>query len=216
MEKKRYIVWDWNGTLLNDVDLCIDSINQLLEKEELPTLLDKDAYQRVFRFPIIQYYEDAGFDFNKRPFHELADDYMDYYQPRSLSCPLHNGVKETLQHFQDQGFTQVLLSASKLDFLLEQLQGYDILPYFSEVIGLDNIHAYSKADIAKDFAKKHKENTASMVFIGDSVHDYEVAHGAHASCILVANGHEHKDKLLATGSYVVDDIQMITPQLVMK
>lgn len=215
MEKKKYIVWDWNGTLLNDVDLCVDSINQLLIKEALPPLADKEAYQKVFRFPIIDYYRDAGFDFNRRPFDELANDYMSYYQPRSLTCPLHNGVKETLEICSKLGYTQVLLSASQRDFLLEQLACYDIAPYFSEILGLDNIHAYSKAELAKSFAQKQKENTDSMLFLGDSVHDFEVARHANADCILIANGHEHKEKLVKTGCEVVDTIQDFAQSLIL-
>ena len=42
MNKITTIVWDWNGTLLNDVDLCLHTINRLLGKRELP-LLDHDS-----------------------------------------------------------------------------------------------------------------------------------------------------------------------------
>lgn len=205
--KNKYIVWDWNGTLLNDVDLCVDSINYLLEKEHLPILPDKDAYQRVFKFPIIEYYKDAGFDFTKRPFEELADDYMGFYQPRSLTCPLHDGVHDTLKICADKGYKQVLLSASKKDFLLEQLNKYPIAPYFDEVLGLDNIHAYSKAELAKSFAKRIQPQKESLLFLGDSVHDFEVASGAGAECILIANGHEHKQKLEQTGCRVLNTIE---------
>lgn len=213
MEKKKYIIWDWNGTLLNDVDLCIDAINRLLKKEQLPILKNKEAYQKVFKFPIIEYYKDAGFDFAKRSFQDLAQEYMSYYQPRSLSCPLHEGVKDTLKTCHELGYTQVLLSASKRDFLLEQVDKYDISHYFSEILGLDNVHAYSKAEIAKDFAKRTKGNAQSMVFLGDSVHDFEVAQVAGAKSVLIANGHEHKDKLVNTGARVIDDITQFTRHL---
>lgn len=215
MTKKKYIVWDWNGTLLNDVDLCVESINYLLAKERLPILPDKDAYQRVFKFPIIDYYKDAGFDFEKRPFPQLADDYMQYYQPRSLSCSLHEGVHDTLKTCASLGYTQVLLSASKIDLLLEQLEGYSITPYFEEVLALDNIHAYSKAALAKNFTKRIAYEKESILFLGDSVHDYEVANGAGAECVLIANGHEHKEKLEQTGCRVLNTIQEFKELLVL-
>lgn len=215
MDKKKYIVWDWNGTLLNDVDLCVDSINYLLKKEQLPILPDKEAYQRVFKFPIIEYYKDAGFDFNKRPFEELADDYMQYYQPRSLSCSLHDGVHDTLKTCASLGYMQVLLSASNKEFLMDQLHQYPISVYFDEVLGLDNIHAYSKADLAKTFAKRVQSQKESIVFLGDSVHDFEVASGAGAECILIANGHEHKEKLEQTGCRVLNSIEEFKQMLIM-
>lgn len=214
MTKKKYIVWDWNGTLLNDVDLCIESINYLLHKHDVETLDTLDAYQRVFQFPIIEYYKKAGFEFEKTPFEELAIDYMAYYQPRSMNCPMHEGVKEVLQYFKDHGFTQYLLSASKLDFLHHQLDNYDIEEYFSDIFGLDNVHAFSKKELADAFIKNQDLPKEAVVFIGDSVHDHEVAMNAGCDCILVANGHEHKEKLLQTGSSVVSTIKDVMQLLI--
>lgn len=203
----KTVVWDWNGTLLNDVDLCIETINRVLANENLPIFDDKDAYQRIFQFPIIDYYQKAGFDFEKTPFSELASQYMDYYQPRSLSCPLHDGVEDVLKQLQDNGYQQYLLSASQLSFLHEQVNQYNIRKYFTELLGLDNIHAHSKAELAKEFVKSHHLQPEEVVFIGDSVHDYEVASGAGCISILIANGHEHKEKLLASGGIVVSNIK---------
>lgn len=207
MWMKKIIVWDWNGTLLNDVDLCVDAINQLLLSEGIDTFKNKEAYQRVFQFPIIDYYQKAGFDFEKTPFDELANRYMAYYQPRSLTCPLQEHSLEALSTLKDYGMKQYLLSASKLDFLHEQVQQYDILSYFKGLLGLDNIHAFSKKELAREFISSQRFDRNQVVFLGDSVHDFEVAKYAGCDCILIANGHEHEEKLLRCGSSVVHTIQ---------
>lgn len=204
--KKNMIIWDWNGTLLDDVDLCVEAINMLLARESLPLLTGKEEYQRVFQFPIRAYYEAVGFDFSKCPFDVLAHDYMEYYQPRSLSCSLHEHAETTLHYFYEKGYEQVLLSASRRDFLLNQCRRYPILPYFKDVLGLDDIYAQSKAALAQHYFAKEADHMASVVFFGDSVHDYEVAQSVNADCVLIANGHEHKDKLIATGGRVIDRI----------
>ena len=206
MNKITTIVWDWNGTLLNDVDLCLHTINRLLGKRELP-LLDHDSYQRVFQFPIIDYYRKAGFDFDKEPFETLAHEYMSYYQPHSLSCPLHVHAKEMLEHFRAQGKHQVLLSASRLDLLQEQLTHYPLTGCFEEILGISDLYAHSKADLAKRYVSESGKKPQEIVFIGDSVHDYEVASNAGCRCILVANGHEHKEKLLRCGCETVNKIE---------
>ncbi len=206
MKDIKYIIWDWNGTLLNDVTLCIEAVNRLLAKEGLPMFANKEAYQRVFQFPIIEYYKKAGFDFQKTSFDVLADEYMSYYQPRSLLCTLHEGATEVLENFHKSGYKQAILSASKLENLKEQVNIYDISKYFNYILGLDNIHAHSKAQLAKDFVMNLGIDAHQIVFIGDSVHDSEVAKGAGCNCILIANGHEHKDKLLQVGCPVVDCI----------
>lgn len=202
----KQIVWDWNGTLFNDVDLCVESINYLLTLQHLPRLSNKEAYQKVFRFPIIDYYQAIGFDFTKCSFDELAIEYMEYYQPRSLACSLYEHAQESLQYFHDKGVRQILLSASKEAYLMNQLKQFSICDMFEQILALDNIHAYSKAELALNYMKKHAASSKDFIFIGDSVHDYEVAQAVNASCILIANGHEHKERLQKTNAIVVDHI----------
>ena len=31
----KHMVWDWNGTLMNDVGLCLDITNQMLQRRGL-------------------------------------------------------------------------------------------------------------------------------------------------------------------------------------
>ncbi len=207
--KQDYIIWDWNGTLFDDVSLCLESINHLLTDAALPLLPDVDAYRNVFCFPIIRYYERIGFDFTKRSFAQLAKDYMEYYHPRSLTCELHRDATQALDYFYRQGFTQVLLSASNEAYLHEQLEQFSIRNYFRDIVALQDIHARSKLELAKDYVKKHRDQIRSITCIGDSVHDYEVAQAIHAKCILIADGHEHKDRLLQTGACVKDHLHDI-------
>ena len=103
MDEITTVIWDWNGTLLDDVELCMESINRLLREHRLPQL-DHERYQRVFQFPIIEYYRKAGFDFEQESFESLAHRYMSYYQPRSLSCSLYEHAQDALAHLRDKGF----------------------------------------------------------------------------------------------------------------
>ncbi|RLD72105.1 MAG: HAD family hydrolase, partial [Bacteroidetes bacterium] len=49
--QKRAILWDWNGTLLDDTDICVQCINSLLETRQL-NLLNKERYRKIFTFPV--------------------------------------------------------------------------------------------------------------------------------------------------------------------
>ena len=60
----KAIIWDYNGTLLNDLSIGVECINRMLTKRELP-LLTTESYREVFTFPVKKYYELVGFDFNK-------------------------------------------------------------------------------------------------------------------------------------------------------
>mgnify|MGYP002546450752 FL=1 len=96
MKNIKHVVWDWNGTLLDDIDVSMEALNWILRKEKLPLVLDKSEYRKYFQFPVIEYYKKVGFDFEKTPFSVLAEEYMRYYQPHSMQCSLHEGVTEML------------------------------------------------------------------------------------------------------------------------
>lgn len=206
MKQYKHIIWDWNGTLLDDLQMSIDALNAILVSEQMEIVTDVDEYKRIFQFPVIRYYEAIGFDFNKTPFSELAKRYMAYYQPNSLSCKLQTGAIELLQALKKAGYRLTLLSASDLSFLHVQLSQYPALEgIFDEVLGLDHIHADSKQSLAMKFVQT-LDSFEEVLFIGDSVHDYEVATASGCDCLLVACGHEHVDKLNATKTKVVDDL----------
>ena len=85
--RPELILWDWNGTLLDDVDLCVDALNRLLAEFGYPQRYDHERYRAIFGFPIEEYYVRAGFDFTKHSFAELAEKYMEDYVPASAACP---------------------------------------------------------------------------------------------------------------------------------
>ena len=197
-----HIIWDWNGTLLDDVAWCIIQINTMLSKRGLPTLNSTQSYHRVFGFPVKDYYQRAGFDFKKESFETLAVEFIELYHNNDNSCLLHSDAEKTLESFQRKGVHQVILSASESKNLLSQIKQFDIDFYFDEILGISNIYADNKIDIGKAYIERVKPDQA--VLIGDTTHDKEVADVLGIACILVASGHQDKQDLLSCGATVVD------------
>ena len=108
------ILWDWNGTLLDDVDLCVDALNRLLAGFGYPQRYDHERYRAIFGFPIEEYYVRAGFDFTKHSFAELAEKYMEDYVPASAACPLADGAIDALEAFKAAGLRQVIIQYTPL------------------------------------------------------------------------------------------------------
>ena len=102
------ILWDWNGTLLDDVALCVDALNRLLRRYGYPQQYNLDTYRDIFGFPVEEYYVRAGFDFSRHPFPVLAESYMQDYLPHSAACPLAQGAREALEAFRTAGLRQVV------------------------------------------------------------------------------------------------------------
>ena len=141
------VLWDWNGTLLDDVDLCVDALNRLLARFHYPQRYDKTQYREIFCFPVQDYYVRAGFDFSRTPFDELARSYMEDYIPASAACPLADGALEALDLFSGAGVRQVVLSASRRDTLEQQVSQRGIRSRFDRLLGLGDIYARSKVEI---------------------------------------------------------------------
>ena len=78
MNKEICIIWDWNGTLLDDLQMTMLCINELLEEYDLPSLTIP-RYRQIFRFPVKDYYELAGFDFAQESFEVLAQKFISNY-----------------------------------------------------------------------------------------------------------------------------------------
>ena len=94
----RGIIWDWNGTLLNDTGLAVQTMNEMLEKRGLPTL-SMEHYKSVFTFPVSNYYQKIGFDFQVEPFEIPANEFIVGYNDRLRSCSLHQDALLVLGHF---------------------------------------------------------------------------------------------------------------------
>jgi len=202
------IIWDWNGTLLNDAGLAVQTMNQMLERRGLPQL-SVDGYKSVFTFPVKDYYQKIGFDFQAEPFEVPALEFIDCYNSRVNECSLHPDTLNVLNYFRSMGVKQYILSAMEQQVLNDCMKHYQIDGFFEHVSGLDNFYAASKIDNGHRLIAELKLNTADLVLIGDTVHDFEVATELGCRCILVADGHQSKAVLQATGTLVIDSISQL-------
>ena len=73
--KYSFIVWDWNGTLLDDAWLCVDVMNRMLKERGMP-LKTLEEYRDLFDFPVKDYYSKLGYDFNSDPFDEIGMEFI--------------------------------------------------------------------------------------------------------------------------------------------
>ncbi len=200
------IIWDWNGTLLNDLGLCIKTINSLLEKRRLP-LLNTSSYREVFSFPVKDYYEKVGFDFSKEGFEIPAKEFIDQYNSEVNKCDLHENAVKVLEQFKINGLKQYILSAMKQDMLNTTLKQNNIYYYFEDIVGLDNHYAASKVERGRELIRRNNIKKDTALMIGDTEHDFEVARELGIGCVLIADGHQSQKRLENTGVKVLNSLQ---------
>lgn len=200
-----HIIWDWNGTLLSDVQYSITLINRLLREYGKPELDGIDAYHRVFTFPVKDYY--AAIGFGDDLFDEVAVKWMDAYMKDESCCPLREGAVEITRLFQAHNIRQVVISASKLGNLHIQMASRPHFDFFDPPRGLGDIYAGSKFDIALDWMKTSGAKPENTLLIGDTLHDKAVADALQCRCILVEGGHQSSDTLRASGALIAHDLK---------
>ncbi|MDT3696634.1 MAG: HAD family hydrolase [Ignavibacterium sp.] len=205
MNNYKHIIWDWNGTLLNDVDYSKNIINKILSDNDLPKL-SLQKYREIFTFPVQDYYIAAGLDFSKTSFEILGKNFIDEYESKKLTCNLYDNAVEILSLIHQKGVTQSVLSAYLHENLVKILEHYSLTKYFDYVNGLDNIYAGSKVNIGLKLIEKIDLPGNEILFVGDTLHDAEVANAMGVDCVLIANGHQIKEKLALKHDKVFEDL----------
>ncbi|MBQ7820875.1 MAG: HAD family hydrolase [Clostridia bacterium] len=205
--KYKYIVWDFNGTIVDDVRIGIDSVNPLLAARGLKTIDSVEEYRKKFGFPIKEYYRSLGFDFDAEPYEVIAHEWVRNYKALEPTVETVPGVRELIDCLTDMGVGQMILSASEREMLEEKLEKLGLFDKFSHILALDNIYAHSKLDIAKAYFKD--KNKEEYLMIGDTSHDAQVAREVGIDAVLVECGHHAKERLISTGYPVFDDMKQL-------
>jgi phosphoglycolate phosphatase len=201
----KHIIWDWNGTLLDDAWLCVQILNRMLSGRGMKTTT-LSQYQMDFDFPVISYYIKLGFDFKKESFDDIAREYISDYESALPACRLRDGVTDIIKALKAKGFLQSVLSASQKSSLLDALQAFGLKEFFENIAGLNDYYAHGKVDIGKKLMENLSVGGKEVLLVGDTTHDYEVACELGADCVLLPAGHQSKERLIGCGAQVCDSL----------
>jgi phosphoglycolate phosphatase len=207
MRTYRHIVWDWNGTLLDDVQASVSTINRLLADRGLPPT-DVPRYRTEFGFPVRAYYAAIGFQLEQENWDLLARTYHDIYLA-DPSSRLFDGAVHALRFCADAGIGQSVLSAAEQSILERMLADAGVTAWFDFIHGVDNLHGHSKTETGRQLIRRIPLPAAQVLFIGDTLHDHEVARALGCDCVLISQGHQSYERLLTAGCPVLRDLQEI-------
>jgi phosphoglycolate phosphatase len=208
MARYQHIIWDWNGTLLDDIELCIDVMNGMLRAREMPQI-DTQTYREIFDFPVTNYYQALGFDFTIEPFEVLANSYCDTYDRRVPESSLQAGVASALGLLAESLPRQSILSSCEQVALTGAIESFGLAGRFAEVIGQSNRYASGKMQAGRALISSSRIPRSRTVLVGDTLHDHEVAQALEIDCILVANGHHSRQRLETVCDLVVDSLDTV-------
>lgn len=178
------VIWDWNGTLLDDTTAALNAFNRQLVNRGIDPI-SLAFYKDHFAFPVKPFYALCGIRLEDENWDALAREYHEAYaaEPKAL----HPEAIAALTALKSRGVRQFLLSALRQDLLDEAMDRYGLTDFFDSVVGVDNLDGSSKLARGRELVEIIGD-CPRKVFIGDALHDAEVAAALGGECILTATG----------------------------
>ena len=210
--KYKNIIWDWNGTILNDAPVAFEATNILLERYGYPTIT-LEYYRDNVVTPILNFYSKI-FDLNRNDMEILDDEWGVLYNHLSDKIKLHSDIEEMLSAFANNNLNQIILSAFKTNEITKYARKFSIENYFDDILGTQNIVMESKTIRGRRYMQKHGFAPKQTLYIGDTVHDYNTARDLGVDCILFSGGQQSPKLLKQCGVPVYDSFADITKRLI--
>jgi phosphoglycolate phosphatase len=207
MNRFEAVIFDWNGTLIDDAWLSVKAMNRMLEKRgKLPITID--LYSRIFEFPVINYYKELDLDVENE-WEEISMEFIENYLAEMSAVKLFDDVKIFLNYLKENSIERGILSAMKHEWLNGHVQKLGINDYFSFIQGVEDHYGEGKTHLARNILEKLDISPEKILFIGDTVHDLEVSKAAGFKTILVPRGHNSLERLEKSGATVISSFKEI-------
>lgn len=203
--KYKAIIWDWNGTLMDDLDAAFGAVNKMLG-DRGRELISLEQYYSYLETPISKFYAHL-FDLNKVSLDDLLREYHINYEALASNLPADNSVYRLLSELKRKGYRQAVLSAYESSSLNRWICRYGIGDIADIVSGADNFHAESKLVRAKQVMDSLCLLPDECVFVGDTLHDFELANELGSDCVLLTSGHNCKADLEKCGCVLADSLE---------
>jgi phosphoglycolate phosphatase len=200
----KHIIWDWNGTLLDDTQAGVNAINAMLAARSLPQI-NIPYYRDVFGFPVINFYRSIGFNIEQENWDAVAHEFHDLFLSDG-SIRLHDAAIGALSLIRQTGMSQSVLSASEQSILSAMLESFGVAHYFDGIFGVDNLYGHSKLELGHALLTRLSLPPDTVLMVGDSLHDHEVAEALGVRCLLIAQGHQSYARLAQSGAPVLQSL----------
>jgi phosphoglycolate phosphatase-like HAD superfamily hydrolase len=201
---RTHLVWDWNGTLLDDLSLVVSSTNHTFAAVGGRSV-DSDEHRRRFRRPVAEFYaEILGRAVDAAEFEELDRIFHQAYRVGLTTTSLAADAEAAIKSWPG---TQSLLSMWFHDELVPAVQGYGLAGMFARIDGRPTeVDGGLKAGHLARHLDELRIPGAQVVLIGDSLDDAEAAESVGGACVLYSGGFTEPARLRAGGRPVADTL----------
>ena len=204
----KHVIWDWNGTIIDDAQLCVSIVNQILSANKL-SKVDLNFYRDHFCFPVTTYYNKLGLPDDEASSRSISESFIREYRLRWRSCSLQPYAHEVLMTLHEAGIGQSLLSAAKTSDLEDCVDHFGLGQVFNPISGVSDVKASGKKEISRNHFASINLPPEQIVLAGDTVHDAEIATHLKIETELYTCGHNSSKVLRLTGKSVMGDLRLL-------
>lgn len=202
------IIWDWNGTLADDVGVALQSVNDILARRGREPITLSDYYSYIDT-PIRRFYEHLFSPLDDALFDQILVEFNEGYRLHMKDTGLMTGGKETLERFQKAGLRQFIISSSHVGELLHFCKLFGVEGYFQRILGAEDYAASGKVEMACRFLQEQRIAGEECVVIGDTLHDWEMARAIGCPVCLLDRGHQGRKELEESGQPVFHQLEKV-------
>jgi len=217
--RKKFIAWDWNGTLLDDTDAVLDCVNIVLSKMNKPAI-GIELFRNTQIRPLEKFYLAIGLTPEEAPtaLENERSIFHDNYEPMADLAPLRAGAVDLLQNLQKQGVANIIVSNHLVDQIARILKLRAIHHHFDEVLAYANrgtqFRDMTKGEKLHQYMGSKGLNPADAIIIGDTLEEIEIARAYGMISIAITGGIHSEQRLCALNpDHIVHSLHELTPIL---
>lgn len=196
---ESHLVWDWNGTLLDDLPVVVESVSRSIAEFGFGPIT-ADDYRDHYTRPVRHFYDSLFARIvTDDEWQVLNATFHDAYFSLANDVALSPGAREAMELLADSGWTQSLLSMSPQGWLEGIVTRLGLFDYFEKVEGLSGVTGGLKATHMEAHLGGQGLNGARVVVVGDTPDDVAAARHVGATPILFDGGSHHVEVLEAEG-----------------
>jgi phosphoglycolate phosphatase len=185
----RNLIFDWSGTLVDDLGPVIEATNAVLEKYQIAAL-DREGFRRAFRLPYREFYSDL---LPGIPLEELEAHFRPAFDAAITPVTVLPHAREKLEWCSALGIRCFVLTSMDTLAFERQMDEFGFRRHFEATYS----GVLDKREIIHRILETHDLDPAETAFVGDMTHDVETARHGGISSIAVLTGYNHAEILAA-------------------
>ncbi|MEP3479697.1 MAG: HAD-IA family hydrolase [Fuerstiella sp.] len=162
----RLLIWDFDGTLVDSLEIALEVYRKLQASFDLPPIDDPEAVRDL---SLTQFLSQFEIPVRRVPF--LFTAFLREFRSRLDSVTLHDGIRDVLQGLHAEGVRHAVISSNSKANIQQCLKSHQLDGLFDFVIGTSRVHGKQRR-ITKAL-KSVRQSAKNVLYVGDEVRDVE-------------------------------------------